>query len=70
MFQPGVPSEFQSGVDALSECGSTWRVTFKPSMSQGTTISLHFRPWPFSPVKFDGVTVEEATSLRLDPWSA
>ena len=62
---PARCTEFQSGVDALSEWGSTWRVKFEPSKSQATTISRHLRPWPFSPVKFYGVTVEEANPLRL-----
>ena len=62
---PARCAEFQSAVDALSEWGSTWRVNFEPSKSQATTISRHLRPWPIPLVKFDGVTVEEANSLRL-----
>ena len=62
---PARCAEFQSAVDALSEWGSTWRVKFEPSKSQATTISRHLRPWPIPPVKFDGVNVEEANSLRL-----
>ena len=66
---PARCTEFQSGVDALSKWGSTWRVKFEPSKSQATTISRHLRPWPFYPVKFDGVTVEEANSDAQTPWS-
>ena len=62
---PARCAEFQSAVDVLSEWGSTWRVKFEPSKSQATTISRHLRPWPIPLVKFDGVTVEEANSLRL-----
>ena len=53
----------------LSKWGSTWRVKFEPSKSQATTISRHLRPWPFSPMKFDGVTVEGANSDAEIPWS-
>ena len=57
--------DFQTGVDALSKWGSTWRIQFEPTKSQAMTISRHRHPWPIAPLRFGPVAVEEVTSLKL-----
>ena len=56
---------FQTGTDALANWGSTWRIKFEPTKSQAMTISRHRHQWPIPPVKFNGLNVEEATTLKL-----
>ena len=65
LMSAAVPCKLQYIVTALAEWGSTWRVQFKPSKSQGMTVSCHQPSWPVPVIAFAGSDVEEVSSLNL-----
>ena len=55
----------QTGMDALAEWGTTWRIQFEPSKSQAMTITRHRHQWPIPAASFGGLNVDETATIKL-----
>ena len=55
----------QTGMDALAEWGTTWRIQFEPSKSQTMTITHHRHQWPIPAASFGGLNVDETATIKL-----
>ena len=55
----------QTGMDALAEWGTTWRIQFEPSKSQAMTITRHRHQWPIPAGSFGGLNVDETATIKL-----
>ena len=55
----------QTGMDALAEWGTTWRIQSEPSKSQAMTITRHRHQWPIPATSFGGLNVDETVTFKL-----